>query len=76
MAEQHYDVVLTDARAERVRLIDKLMRVCGYSQAEAREIVLGLPRTVKTGVSRDNAEHIKRELEDAGGRVDIRPATH
>ena len=68
-----FDVVLKEAGAEKIKVI-KVVRevVSGLGLKEAKEIVDGAPKTLKEGVSKDEAEKIAAELKEAGAEVEVK----
>ena len=68
-----FDVVLKEAGAEKIKVI-KVVRevVSGLGLKEAKEIVDGAPKTLKEGVSKDEAEKIKAKFAEAGATVEIK----
>ena len=68
-----FDVVLKEAGAEKIKVI-KVVRevVSGLGLKEAKEIVDGAPKTLKEGVSKDEAEKIKAKIAEVGATVEIK----
>lgn len=68
-----FDVVLTAAGASKINVI-KVVRevVAGLGLKEAKELVDGAPKTLKEGVSKDEAEEIKAKLTEAGATVEVK----
>ncbi|MEO0983658.1 MAG: 50S ribosomal protein L7/L12 [Pseudomonadota bacterium] len=68
-----FDVVLTDAGAKKIGVI-KVVRevVSGLGLKEAKDLVEGAPKTVKEGVTKDEAEEMKKKFEEAGAKVEIK----
>lgn len=72
-AEQtEFKVILTGFGANKVNVIKVIRAVTGLGLKEAKDMVEAVPATVKEGVSKDEAAKIKKELEEAGGSVDIK----
>lgn len=67
-----FDVVLLDAGANKVSCIKVVRGLTGLGLKEAKDAVEGAPTVVKAGVSKDDAEKAKKELEDAGAKVEIK----
>lgn len=67
-----FDVVLTDAGANKVAVIKVVRAVTGLGLKEAKEAVDGAPSTLKEGASKDEAEKIKKELEEAGAKAELK----
>ena len=68
-----FDVVLADAGSEKIKVI-KVVRevVSGLGLKEAKDIVEAAPKTLKEGVSKDEAEKIAAELKEAGAEVEVK----
>ena len=68
-----FDVVLKEAGSEKIKVI-KVVRevVAGLGLKEAKELVDGAPKPVKENVSKDEADSIKAQLEEAGAKVEIK----
>jgi len=72
-AEQtEFDVVLSAAGDKKVNVIKAVRGLTGLGLKEAKAMVDGAPSTVKEGVSKDDAEAAKKELEEAGASVEIK----
>ena len=67
-----FDVVLKSAGANKLQVVKKVKDVCGLGLKEAKELVDGAPSTVKEGVAKDEAENLKKELEEAGAEVELK----
>ena len=67
-----FDVVLTSAGGQRVPVIKAVREITGLSLKEAKELVEGAPKPVKEGVSKEEAEQIKKKLEEAGASVELK----
>ena len=66
-----YDVVLKDAGAQKVAVIKAVKEATGLGLGEAKAIVDGAPATVKEKVAKDEAEAMKKALEEAGATVEL-----
>ena len=66
-----FDVVLKDAGAQKIAVIKAVKEATGLGLGEAKAIVDGAPATVKEKVAKDEAEAVKKALEDAGATVDL-----
>ena len=68
-----FDVVLTgfDA-ASKIKVIKAVREITGLGLAEAKAAVEGAPKALKEGVSKDEAEELKKKLEEAGGKVELK----
>ena len=72
-AEQtEFDVVLKAAGANKIAVIKVVRELTGLGLKEAKELVDGAPKTLKEAVSKDEAEEIKKKLEDAGAEVAVK----
>ncbi|KZY35063.1 50S ribosomal protein L7/L12 [Oleiphilus sp. HI0081] len=72
-AEQtEFDVVLAGAGDKKVNVIKAVRALTGLGLKEAKAMVDGAPSTVKEGVSKDDAEAAKKELEEAGASVEVK----
>lgn len=67
-----FDVILKEAGANKIGVIKEVRAVTGLGLAEAKALVEGAPKTVKEGATKDDAEKIKKALEAAGAKVDIK----
>lgn len=67
-----FDVVLKDAGANKINVIKEVRAITGLGLAEAKALVEGAPKTVKEGATKDDAEKIKKALETAGAKVEIK----
>lgn len=71
-AKTEFDVVLADAGANKINVIKVVREVTGLGLKEAKDLVEGAPKTVKEGVSKADAENIKKVLEAAGAKVELK----
>ena len=67
-----FDVVLADAGDKKINVIKEVRAITGLGLKEAKDLVEGAPKTVKEGVSKDEAAKIKKQLEEAGAKVDVK----
>ena len=67
-----FNVVLTDAGANKVSVIKAVREITGLSLKEAKDVVDGAPKAVKEGVSKADAEAAKKKLEEAGAKVELK----
>lgn len=67
-----FDVVLADAGAKKINVIKEVRGITGLGLKEAKEMVEGAPKTVKEGASKEEAEEIKKKLEAAGAKVELK----
>ena len=70
-AKSEYDVVLKDAGAQKIAVIKAVKEATGLGLGEAKAIVDGAPATVKEKVAKDEAESMKKALEEAGATVEL-----
>ncbi len=69
--KSEYDVVLKDAGAQKIAVIKAVKEITGLGLGEAKAIVDGAPATVKEKVKKDEAETMKKSLEEAGATVEL-----
>ncbi len=67
-----FDVVLTGDGGKKIQVIKEVRAVTGLGLAEAKALVEGAPKAVKEGVSKAEAEEIKKKIEEAGGTVELK----
>ena len=67
-----FDVVLADAGAEKIKVIKAVREITGLGLADAKALVDGAPKTVKEAASKDDAEEIKKKLEEVGAKVELK----
>ena len=67
-----FDVVMTDFGAEKIKVIKEVRGITGLGLAEAKAKVEGIPAVIKEQVSKDEAEAIKKQLEDVGAKVELK----
>ena len=67
-----FDVVLTDGGAQKVNVIKEIRGFTTLGLKEAKDLVEGAPKNVKEGVSKDDAEKFKKQLEAAGAKVELK----
>lgn len=67
-----FDVVLTDIGPKKINVIKAVRAITGLGLKEAKEAVEGAPTTLKEGVSKEEAEEIKKQLEEAGAKAEIK----
>lgn len=70
--QTEFDVVLAAAGEKKVNVIKAVRAATGLGLKEAKELVDGAPSTVKEGLSKDDAEALKKELEEAGATVELK----
>ena len=67
-----FDVVLAEIGAEKIKVIKVVRALTGLGLKEAKDLVDGAPGNVKEGVSKDEAEEAKTQLEEAGAKIEIK----
>jgi large subunit ribosomal protein L7/L12 len=67
-----FDVVLAAAGAQKINVIKEVRTITGLGLKEAKDLVEGAPKPVKEGVNKDEAEKLKKQLEDAGATVELK----
>lgn len=70
--QTEFDVVLADMGGNKVAVIKAVRGVTGLGLKEAKEAVEGAPTTLKEAVSKEEAEDIKKQLEEAGAKVELK----
>ena len=70
--QTEFDVVLTSFGAAKVGVIKAVRALTGLGLKEAKEAVEGVPNAIKEGVSKEEAEEVKKKLEDAGATVEVK----
>ncbi|GGA65506.1 50S ribosomal protein L7/L12 [Pelagibacterium lentulum] len=70
--KDEFDVVLTDAGAQKINVIKEVRGITGLGLKEAKDLVEGAPKAVKEGVNKAEAEDIKAKLEAAGAKVELK----
>ena len=70
--QTEFNVVMTSFGANKINVIKVIRAVTGLGLKEAKDMVEGVPSTVKEGVSKDEAEKVKKELEEAGATVELK----
>jgi large subunit ribosomal protein L7/L12 len=67
-----FDAVLESAGAEKIKVIKVVREITGLGLKEAKDLVEGAPKTIKEGCQKDEAESIKKKIEEVGGKVAIK----
>ena len=67
-----FDVILTDAGAQKINVIKEVRAITGLGLKEAKDLVEGAPKPVKEAVSKADAEKFKAQLEAAGAKIDLK----
>lgn len=67
-----FDVILADGGANKINAIKEVRAITGLGLKEAKDLVEGAPKELKKGVSKDEAEKLKKQLEAAGCKVELK----
>ena len=67
-----FDVILAEAGANKINVIKEVRGITGLGLKEAKDLVESAPKAVKEAVSKGEAEDLKKKLEDAGAKVEIK----
>ena len=67
-----FDVILADVGAEKIKVIKVVREITGLGLKEAKELVDGAPKPLKEGVSKEDADAIKAQLEEVGAKVELK----
>ena len=67
-----FDVVLKSAGAAKLQVVKAVKEACGLGLKEAKDMVDGAPSVVKEGLAKDEAESLKKTLEEAGAEVELK----
>ena len=67
-----FDVILSEAGPEKIKVIKAVREITSLGLTEAKAFVESAPKAVKEGVNKDEAESIKKKLEEAGAKVEIK----
>jgi len=67
-----FDVILTGDGGKKINVIKEVRAITGLGLTEAKALVEGAPKPVKEGVNKDEAEKIKKQLEEAGATVELK----
>jgi len=67
-----FNVILLSGGDKKIQVIKEVRAITGLGLKEAKDLVEGAPKSVKEGVSKDEAAKIKKQIEEAGGQVDIK----
>ena len=70
--KSEFDVELTDAGAEKIKVIKVVRELTGLGLKEAKDAVDGAPKVLKEGISKEDAEAIKAKLEEVGAKVTLK----
>ena len=67
-----FDVILVDAGANKINVIKEVRAITGLGLKEAKDLVEGAPKPIKEAVSKGEAADLKKKLEEAGAKVDVK----
>ncbi|MCI9436891.1 MAG: 50S ribosomal protein L7/L12 [Lachnospiraceae bacterium] len=67
-----FDVELTEIGSEKVKVIKVVREITGLGLKEAKDTVEGAPKVIKEGISKDEAEEVKKKLEEVGAKVTVK----
>lgn len=67
-----FDVELTEVGSEKVKVIKVVREITGLGLKEAKDTVEGAPKVIKEGISKDEAEEVKKKLEEVGAKVTVK----
>ena len=67
-----FDVILANAGASKLNVIKVVREITGLGLKDAKDLVEGAPKAIKEGVSKDEAESLKKQLEEAGASVELK----
>ena len=67
-----FDVVLAEVGATKLQVVKAVKEACGLGLKEAKDLVDGAPSTIKEGVAKDEAENLKKTIQAAGAKVELK----
>ena len=70
--QTEFNVILTDIGANKINVIKEVRAITGLGLTESKALVESAPKAIKEAVSKDEADKLKKQLEDAGAKVDIK----
>ena len=70
--QTEFNVILTEAGDKKINVIKEVRAITGLGLKEAKDLVEGAPKEVKADVNKDEAAKIKKQLEDAGAKVELK----
>ena len=70
--KDEFDVILTAAGGNKIAVIKEVRGLTGLGLKEAKDLVDGAPKSIKEGASKDEAEELKKKLEEAGASVELK----
>ena len=70
--KSEFDVVLAEVGANKLKVVKAVKEACGLGLKEAKDLVDGVPSTLKEGMSKDEAENLKKAIEAEGAKVELK----
>jgi len=70
--QTEFDVILVDGGASKINVIKAVREITALGLKEAKDLVEGAPKTIKEGVNKDEADEMKKKLEAAGAKVEVK----
>ncbi len=70
--KSEFDVILLSAGDKKIQVIKEVRAITGLGLKEAKELVEGAPKPIKEGVAKEEADELKKKIEEAGGQVDVK----
>lgn len=70
--QTEFNVILTEAGAEKLKVVKAVRELTGLALKEAKDLVDGAPGTIKEAVTKEEAENIKAKIEEVGGKIEIK----
>jgi len=70
--KDEFDVLLLSSGDKKIQVIKEVRAITGLGLKEAKDLVESAPKAIKEGVPKDEAEEIKKKIEEAGGQVDVK----
>ena len=67
-----FDVVLAEVGGAKLQVVKAVKEACGLGLKEAKDLVVGAPSTIKEGLSKEEAENLKKAIEEAGAKVELK----
>ena len=67
-----FDVILAEAGAAKLQVVKAVKEACGLGLKEAKDLVDAVPAKIKEGLSKDEAENLKKAIEEAGAKVELK----
>jgi large subunit ribosomal protein L7/L12 len=71
-AKDDFDVILISFGDKKIQVIKEIRGITGLGLKEAKELVEGVPKPIKEGVPKDEADEIQKKIEEAGGQVEVK----